>query len=313
MIKFILSVLLVSVMKIAFPQNIKPNKHVSFSKYLISSTVKLENVGDTVKDGKLIAFESTGTAFYYLFQIDKYQIPVLVTSYHVVQNTSLSRITFTKADTLLNTPQKGQLLEYDNLNNQNKWIKHPKYDLAILPLNPIMETIRFEQKSNIYFVPFDETVIPKDSTIASLSAIETLLMIGYPKGYWDAKNNYPIVRRGTTATPLFSDFNNRNEFLLDIPIYSGSSGSPVVLFNEGFFTINGKPISGDRLYLLGIAVQSIDLKAQDKINNSTIENPLNIAVVVKASALEDFKPILSNLINSQQNFIKYLRNNNKRH
>ncbi|MDB5116440.1 MAG: serine protease [Mucilaginibacter sp.] len=273
------------------------------SEYLINSTVKLENVGDTLKNGQIISFESTGTAFYYLFKINNINVPVLVTNYHVIKNTALSRIVFSTADST-NKQQKEKLTEFNNFNFENKWIKHPKYDLAILPLFPIMEKIKKEDGLNIFFVPFIDKNIPTDSTINTLSSIETLLMIGYPKGYWDSKNNYPIVRRGTTATPLFSNFDNRNEFLLDIPIYSGSSGSPVVLLNEGSYASNNGLVAGSRLFLLGIATQSIDLKRSDSMNSLGIDNPLNIAIVIKASALADFKPILTEIVNQEQLFLK---------
>jgi hypothetical protein len=61
-------------------------------------------------------------------------------------------------------------------------------------------------------------------------------MIGYPKGFWDRVNNLPVVRKGITATPIYIDYNGKKEFLLDIPIFSGSSGSPIVLFNEGSYS-----------------------------------------------------------------------------
>jgi hypothetical protein len=129
-------------------------------------------------------------------------------------------------------------------------------------------------------------------------------MLGYPKGYGDTTNNYPIVRRGTTATPIKSDFDGKKEFLLDIPIYNGSSGSPVVLLNEGAFESKGSLLSGTRLYLLGIATQSIDLKTQNPNSYADLDNPLNIAVVTKSSALLEFKPQLFLMLKQYEKTLK---------
>lgn len=279
---------------VAISQDRKVQKKTPLSQRLINSTVKIESVGEIMKDGTPLIFSTIGTGFYYSFQIDSISIPCLVTNLHVVKNTSLNRMVFTRADSLF-YPMKGELIEYNNVTSQLPWIPHPKYDLAILPLYPIFEQIFNESKTKINYISFDEFLIPNDSLINTLSAIETVLMIGYPKGYWDSKNNYPIVRRGTTATPIFSDFNKNNEFLLDIPIYPGSSGSPIILLNEGSYSDGrGGLVAGNRIFLLGIATQSIDQK--NNSDHTNVDTPLNIAVVIKSSALNDFKPIISNII-----------------
>ena len=41
---------------------------------------------------------------------------------------------------------------------------------------------------------------------SELSAVEEILMIGYPNGLWDAVNNYPLIRRGVTASHPAVDF-----------------------------------------------------------------------------------------------------------
>jgi hypothetical protein len=273
------------------------------SELLINSTVKIESIGESYVNNQPRQYLTTGTAFFYTYKIGNFFIPVLVTNLHSVKNSVISKILFTENDTLTN-PTVRKTIEYINNNFQNRWIPHPEYDLAILPFNPILEAVKKDQHKDILFVAFDESVIPVDSVIRSLSAIEQLLMIGYPKGYGDSFNNYPIVRRGTTATPLFSNFNNKNEFLLDIPIYSGSSGSPVILSSEGGYSNNGSfVVGGNRTLLTGIATQSVDLRNPSAASTLGLENSLNIAVVIKASSLLDFKPILTNLLNEQQRFL----------
>ena len=56
------------------------------------------------------------------------------------------------------------------------------------------------------------------------------MFIGYPSGVWDHVNLMPIMRRGTTATPMALNFEGRAEFLIDAAVYPGSSGSPVFVY-----------------------------------------------------------------------------------
>ena len=58
--------------------------------------------------------------------------------------------------------------------------------------------------------------------------VEDVLMIGYPNGLWDTTHNMPIIRRGTIATDIKLDYNEKKEFVIDAACFPGSSGSPVL-------------------------------------------------------------------------------------
>jgi len=280
---------------------VQPKSPMSNSELLINSTVKIQSLRETVIDNNRKLDLITGTAFYYLFVVDSISIPVLVTNFHNIKDVGLNDITFTLTDTVNKPPLKRHVFHYYNQTSYYPWIIDPNSDLAILPLYPIMDEIHKQTNGFILFIPFTEDVILKKEKLKELSAIEELLMVGYPKGYGDDYNNYPIVRRGTTATPIFSDFDNKEEFLLDIPIYSGSSGSPIVMLDNGPRNYNGSLIIGQtRLMLVGIASQSIDIKMQQTGKELQTENPLNIAVVIKSSTLTDFKPILLQILKAQK-------------
>lgn len=38
-------------------------------------------------------------------------------------------------------------------------------------------------------IPFDESLIPSEAQLKELSAIEDIVMVGYPDGIWDSFNN----------------------------------------------------------------------------------------------------------------------------
>lgn len=276
---------------------------LSISELVINSTIRIECSGDTIVNGKKARFTSIGTGFYFQFKIDSLYLPVIVTNYHVIKKTDKCKLNFTES--ILNKPNYGSIITETINYSENPWIRHPKVDLAILPINPIIQNIIKTENKIPYVIYYTEDLLPTKKLLDSLSAIEEVFMIGYPKGLWDKTNNLPIVRKGITATPVYLDYEGNNQFLLDIPIYSGSSGSPVVLLNQGSFpSRTGALAIGNRLALLGINVQSKEYDAEGELIlpsiNAKIETktklPINIAIVIKSEELLEFKPILKNLL-----------------
>ena len=118
--------------------------------------------------------------------------------------------------------------------SDGSWISHPNVDLSVFPINSLIEQ---KQKSgiNLYCKFIQEELIPTKDNINTISSIEDVLMIGYPDGMSDSKNNLPIVRRGITATDYKIDYEGKKEFLIDASIFKGSSGSPILICNIGSF------------------------------------------------------------------------------
>lgn len=57
---------------------------------------------------------------------------------------------------------------------------------------------------------------------------DTILIIGYPHGYFDSVNLYPIVKSGVIATSLYHKYEGSPCFLIDAKLFPGSSGSLVI-------------------------------------------------------------------------------------
>jgi hypothetical protein len=287
-------------------QLMSQENHLSTSELIINSTIRIECSGDKIINGTKEGFTSTGTGFFFEFLIDSLRIPVIVTNYHVIKDSKVGIINFTEQGK--NGPIYGNVVNETLQDFENKWIKHPTVDLAILPVSPILEQIIKKTNKIPFIVPYSEDLLPNKKLLSEISAIEEVLMVGYPRGIWDKTNNLPVVRRGITATPIYIDYDGEKKFLLDIPIFAGSSGSPIVLFNQGSYSSrNGGMTIGTRIYLLGINVQSINYGAEGKLilppnTKTTIETstqiPINIAIVIKAEELLAFKPILKKMIES---------------
>lgn len=77
----------------------------------------------------------------------------------------------------------------------------------------------------LFYIALAASVTATPALFAELAALEDIVMIGYPTGIWDSKNNMPIIRKGVTATPPNQDYEGRAEFMIDAACFPGSSGS----------------------------------------------------------------------------------------
>lgn len=215
---------------------------------LTHSTVRIETI---LSNGNI----STGTGFYMNFlQKDDSQVPVIITNKHVVANAIVGKFHVTLADEK-GLPDIGshQLFQIDDFEKQ--CIKHPDpdVDLVAFPIGPLLNQLKVANVQ-LFYVPLQIDLIPKDDERENLSSMEDIVMIGYPNGIWDSKNNFPVIRKGITATHSNIDWNGKTEFLTDIASFPGSSGSPVFLANIGGYMDNkGNTFMGShRIKLLGI-------------------------------------------------------------
>jgi hypothetical protein len=264
---------------------------------LVLSTIKINCFSDTIIDGKKISSSYSGTGFFFVYFFPKDTILVLVTNKHVIKNCLRGSFNF-RGLSLLLSEEKNYIthVKYSLLDFESHWIEHETQDLAILPLAPIFKDLNVSENLSPLYGYYSEDHIPTQDKITDVKAIEDVLMIGYPKGLNDDINDLPIVRKGITATPFKVDYKNNLQFLLDIAIYPGSSGSPVIFksgINDNFSQIYTKR----KLFLLGIASKSINFPVKGEAftsDTATHQNvnfilPIDIAVVIKSSCLLDFK------------------------
>ena len=73
-------------------------------------------------------------------------------------------------------------------------------------------------------------------------------------GLADARNNYPIFRKGYTAAHPAVDFNEDGIGLVDMACFPGSSGSPIYILNEGSYRDKhgNSYLGSSRVMLLGV-------------------------------------------------------------
>lgn len=265
---------------------------------LLNGTIRIEAIN---KNGT-----STGTGFFFTFYADKEKqkaIPVIITNKHVVNGFNQIKLFFRKVKN--NEPDYGAPFIVTIPDDTNTVIQHPNKDIDLVAIPTASIYAELEKKGiGIYYIATDESRIPDDSTQkAELKSIEEVLMIGYPSGLWDTKNNLPIVRKGITATTPFVDYNGKREFLVDIAAFGGSSGSPILFYRDIYTDKNYIAKVGPKLYLLGILYAGPLYTVEGKVIKSNpadiIKNPdvmtnipMNLGYVIKASEILEFKKLL---------------------
>ncbi len=182
----------------------------------------------------------------------------VVTNKHVVQNTTSGTLTFTASPRRqrLMTPGSdlGERVVVHVKDAAWDWTGHPldDVDITALPLTDIWDHLK-EEKQYPWTGAIPTSIFPGPEEFEHMDAIEDVRFVGYPNGIYDEANNLPVVRRGSTATPLHVDYDGKPAFLMDASIFPGSSGSPVFLYNSGIWSDRGKAaVAGNRIYMLGI-------------------------------------------------------------
>ena len=214
---------------------------IAFSEKMLYSTILIE------------ADNSKGTGFFFDFKIDNTTIiPVIITNKHVVNFNPNQKVfmTFHLKEKLSDAESNIKCLV------DATWIFHDNQDLCFCFFEPLCQQISKKYGTRPFYISIDESLIYEDEKLKTLSTVEDVMMVGYPIGLYDKKNNYPIFRRGITSSHPAIDFNGKNIGLVDMACFPGSSGSPIFIINENGYTDKKGTtyIGGKRLIFLGIMV-----------------------------------------------------------
>lgn len=227
--------------------------------------------------------QSFGTGFILSLPIpgpQNQQIPFLVTNAHVVANAQRAIIEFVERDG--DAPKKGSRLRVEVDGAIMSGFTDPTHDLAIVPIGGMLNNL--EQGGRpVFFRSVSLDLIPAESVVDELGAVEEVTFIGYPSGLYDEKNVSPIIRRGITASPAWNDFRGQPAFLIDAGVFPGSSGSPVFILNQGAYGTKGGLVVGSRLLFMGVLTEAI-LRTERDVPPVF----LGIGKVIKASKLRDY-------------------------
>lgn len=276
--------------------NLSPSEQITYS------TVRIEC---EYNDGT----SGTGTGFFFQFLRDETtgsHVPVVITNKHVINNSKKGCLILTKASNN-NEPLDTQHFQVFLDNFESFWRKHPddQVDLCAMPVAPFL-TEASNRGEKIFYISLDKSLLPTEKQFSDFSALEEILMVGYPNGIWDHVNNKPILRKGVTASHPKFDYCGKKELMIDIACFPGSSGSPVFIFNEGGYRDRrGNMYMGaTRIVLLGVLYAGPQHSAQGNIqiiNVPTAQIPIaisripnNLGLVIKSSRIVELENLFRN-------------------
>lgn len=248
---------------------------------------------------------TTGTGFFFNFTLEENKIaPVIITNKHVVNNNQKEEVKFFLHIKNGDAPADEKL----NISFKTDWHFHPDQDLCFCFVNSLFQQIKNDKQKDIFHIPITETLIWDNAKLEGLSAIEDVVMVGYPSGLWDQKNNLPLFRKGITSSHPAMDFNNKNIGAVDMACFPGSSGSPIFVLNEnGYTDKSGKTyLGGKRLIFLGVLSQGPQINAKGELIIENIPTQqkvasitpmmINIGYYIKAVEILAFKSEIEKLI-----------------
>lgn len=244
---------------------------------------------------------STGTGFFYRFfnSGDRY-VPAIITNKHVVEGSINGHLYFTLSTTD-GKPNVGKSYLWNVGEFEKAWIPHPdpEIDLCAMPITTLVD-VAFAQGHKFFITFFEDSVLPSEADIDDFAGMERIVMVGYPNGIWDRKNNFPVFRSGVVATHYRYDWNGKPEFLIDCACFPGSSGSPIVICDVGHvLTKKGWNLGTNRVKFLGVLyagpqhrvdghVEIVPVPTSDRVV-SVSNIPNNLGMVIKSRKILDFE------------------------
>jgi len=214
------------------------------------------------EDSKIVS----GTCFFYNLPIpgkENQAIPLLITNHHVIEGgtRALAELVTGSPD---EKPFPREKIKAELDINQLISYSNKELDIAAIPIGPILNASANQGKP-IFFRGLEPQMVAKGEVLSNLASLEEIIFIGYPSGLRDDKNSTPLIRRGITATPAWNDFQGHPSFLIDAGVFPGSSGSPVLIFNQGSYTVKDGIAFGNRILLLGVITQTMQ-RIEDESN-----------------------------------------------
>lgn len=245
----------------------------------------------------------TGTSFFHVFNPNEDRTKgalCLVTNKHVIDGASTLRFFFCgKTD---EGQRDGTKLIKAEFSAAQIYVFYHEddLDLAIIPIIPILETLKSRGIEPFYNFGVSTTERMSEM-LEEIGTVENIHLVGYPIGIYDPANNQPIIRGGITATPYKQNYRGKPEFLIDCACFPGSSGSPVYLANFGTILSRktGTASFGYQFILLGILYAGPMYTAQGDIEidpaptslgtRISAQVPINLGVCIKATELDKFE------------------------
>lgn len=251
---------------------------------LLYSTIRLASVKNNV-------VSSFGTGFFIYFTDGNNIYPAIVTNKHVINGfDSVVAVCHVAKD----DKPSGEFVECRIDLTHPFLVPHPDpmIDLCAILFGSMIQQAASNGRP-LFIIPLGVGLIPTGDAWSDFDAIEDVVMVGCPNGIYDQSSNTPIVRRGITASPLFNRYNGRDEFVVDIACFPGSSGSPIFIFDKnGYYNKKTKTqfMGQSRLIFIGVLYAGPQILNNGDVilaapPKAVVPSMMHLGFAIRASAL----------------------------
>ena len=119
----------------------------------------------------------------------------------------------------------------DDIKERVKFHPNDRVDVAAIDLTKLLaQELDSNMNRYTYASPFclSRGLLARNNKEIRVEASSDVLVVGYPRGFYDNVNLFPIVKSGIVASRWRAEFQGDPCFLIDAKLFPGSSGSVVI-------------------------------------------------------------------------------------
>ena len=154
-------------------------------------------------------------------------------------------------------------IETEPIHSLAKFHPDPSVDVALINIAEAFTTRL--QNGPGYLPPYflnPERFAEKIGIEVSVSS--DVLVVGYPRGFYDDVNLFPIVKSGIIASRWKTGFKGNPYFLIDAKLFPGSSGSVVITKPADFIIKNGEVLTSAEKHFGFLGIFSGEPRLQEQ-------------------------------------------------
>lgn len=135
-------------------------------------------------------------------------------------------------------------LSTEELLHRTKCHSDPDVDVCVIEIGDILTgLVRHANKDGMEYIPWggiSTKDLPGGENKINVESAEDVIIIGYPRHFYDNVNLFPVIKSGTIASRWGESFRGKPCFLIDGQMFPGSSGSIVVTRPTNWTIIDGQ-------------------------------------------------------------------------
>ena len=218
-----------------------------------------------------------GTGFFYQASLNDGTdrgLLLLISNKHVFKDPRGELIVSLNRKKEDNTPELGNIRTFSQTGFESIYYAHPNPDVDLACVN-----VSGIASRDVFYRQLDDKVL-KPIDDAKVAPGSSVIFVGYPQGYYDFKNNLPLIRRGSIASIPNVDFNGQGQVVIDAHLFRGSSGSPVFVSWDNEYSLLGVVSKGMRYYseLESIPINMPPAEVEEMVG---VEQMVGLGIVVK--------------------------------